>query len=84
MTCTFSFHHMNRTCVDSCPATGYYVSSELQCLSCHASCSNCIGPEQYQCLSCAPTFYQIIDKNLCVDRCLDGYHLGKIYFIFII
>lgn len=73
----------DRNCVDACPLTGYYISPEMACLACHASCNNCTGPEPHQCLSCAPTFNQMIDKNLCVEHCLDGYHLGTVFVFFI-
>ncbi|KZS13967.1 furin-like protease 2 [Daphnia magna] len=68
---------LDGNCVDACPPTGYYVSPEMVCLNCHSSCRNCTGAEPHQCLSCAPQFSQIIDKNLCVEHCPDGYHMDE-------
>lgn len=75
---------LDRNCVDACPLTGYYISSEMVCLSCHASCNNCTGPELHQCLSCAPTYNQVLDKNLCVEHCPDGYHFGTVFLLLMV
>ena len=72
----FVFFFTYRTCVDTCPSIGYYVTSDFQCEQCHSSCATCKGPELSQCLTCSAKFNQMIDKDACVEHCPDSYHFG--------
>ena len=77
-----SFGSGCRTCVDVCPSQGYYVdTSSKECKRCHSSCASCTGPELDQCLVCAPSFLQLMDKNVCVQHCPTSYHFGYYSFI---
>ncbi|KAK7862254.1 hypothetical protein R5R35_008131 [Gryllus longicercus] len=53
-------------CVTSCPQNtviGQNTKDHPACLSCHYSCKKCLGPNDYQCMSCFSDSYLYISSE---------------------
>ncbi|XP_032434237.1 extracellular matrix organizing protein FRAS1 isoform X1 [Xiphophorus hellerii] len=59
-------------CLDSCPA-GSYQHDNAHCRRCHASCSECRGATQQDCVSCSD-LAALLKDGVCVSECGAGYY----------
>lgn len=66
----------SRTCVYSCfPLNKYNNYIDFTCGYCDASCLNCTGPLNNQCLSCNKTNGLIFYNNYCLQNCSNNQSL---------
>ncbi|XP_071043236.1 extracellular matrix organizing protein FRAS1 [Parasteatoda tepidariorum] len=57
-------------CVENCPS-GYFLSEDGVCMTCHESCESCFGANDTDCRSCiTPLYYK---HGRCVPHCSAGY-----------
>lgn len=74
-----SILHINdlfyRTCVRNCPPRSYGDAHGV-CQACHESCDTCTGPGQDNCITCAPAHVKVIDLDICMQQCPEGYYEG--------
>jgi proprotein convertase subtilisin/kexin type 5 len=63
---------MDRTCVSTCPPRSY-ADSQGVCQPCHEACETCTGPDQKSCLTCSPGHVRVIDLDICLQQCPEGY-----------
>ncbi|XP_017774307.1 PREDICTED: furin-like protease 2 [Nicrophorus vespilloides] len=63
---------MDKTCVSACPPRSY-ADSQGVCQACHESCDTCIGAGQNNCLSCSPGHVRVVDLDICMQQCPEGY-----------
>ncbi|KAI4457760.1 proprotein convertase subtilisin/kexin-related [Holotrichia oblita] len=63
---------MDKTCVSTCPPRSYSDAQGL-CQPCHESCNTCTGPGQNNCLSCSPGHVRVLDLDVCLQQCPEGY-----------
>lgn len=68
-----------RTCVSACPPRSYADSQNI-CEPCHEACETCSGPTQKHCLSCSPGHVRVIDLDICLQQCPEGYFESKFLF----
>ncbi|KAB7507164.1 hypothetical protein Anas_02599, partial [Armadillidium nasatum] len=76
--CSFSQNEtmtflLDRECLNNCPESTYGSESK-ECLPCHGSCSQCIGPRQTQCSSCPQQSFYVEHLGICVEKCPSGYY----------
>ncbi|KAJ8941052.1 hypothetical protein NQ318_006826 [Aromia moschata] len=64
---------MDKTCVSTCPPRSYSDSQGI-CQPCHEACETCTGPDQKSCLSCSPGHVRVIDLDICLQQCPEGYY----------
>ncbi|XP_072380228.1 furin-like protease 2 isoform X2 [Diabrotica undecimpunctata] len=64
---------MDKTCVSTCPPRSYSDSQNV-CQPCHEACETCTGPDQKSCLSCSPGHVRVIDLDICLQQCPEGYY----------
>ncbi|XP_074038039.1 furin-like protease 2 isoform X2 [Leptinotarsa decemlineata] len=64
---------MDKTCVSTCPPRSY---SDLQniCQPCHEACETCTGPDQRSCVTCSPGHVRVVDLDICLQQCPEGYY----------
>ncbi|KAL1508965.1 hypothetical protein ABEB36_003778 [Hypothenemus hampei] len=65
------FKRMDKTCVSTCPPRSY--SDQGECKPCHEACETCTGPDQKSCLACAPGHVRVVDLDICLQQCPEGY-----------
>lgn len=70
--CMPTFHIERETglCVSCNTSDGHFISENIFCNKCHASCLTCSGPESSQCLSCRQGFTLQEKKKTCLDDSL--------------
>lgn len=64
-----------RTCVSMCPPRSY-SDAQGMCQPCHESCETCTGAGQNNCLSCSPGHVRVLDLDICMQQCPEGYYEG--------
>ncbi|CAH1972311.1 unnamed protein product [Acanthoscelides obtectus] len=64
---------MDKTCVSVCPPRSY-ADSQGVCQACHEACETCTGPDQRSCLTCSPGHVRVIDLDICLQQCPEGYY----------
>lgn len=64
---------MDKTCVSTCPPRSY-ADSQNVCQPCHEACETCTGPDQKSCLTCSPGHVRVIDLDICLQQCPEGYY----------
>ncbi|XP_060524028.1 furin-like protease 2 [Cylas formicarius] len=64
---------MDKNCVSACPPRSYSDSQGV-CQPCHEACETCTGPDQKSCLSCSPGHVHVIDLDICLQQCPEGYY----------
>ncbi|CAG9822494.1 unnamed protein product, partial [Phaedon cochleariae] len=67
------YKRMDRTCVSTCPPRSYSDSQEV-CQPCHEACETCTGPDQKSCTTCSPGHVRVIDLDICLQQCPEGYY----------
>lgn len=60
-----------RTCVSTCPPRSY--SDQGECKPCHEACELCAGPDQKGCPKCSPGHVKVVDLDICLQQCPEGY-----------
>ncbi|ENN73786.1 hypothetical protein YQE_09613, partial [Dendroctonus ponderosae] len=48
-------------------------SEQGECKPCHEACETCTGPDQKSCLACAPGHVRVVDLDICLQQCPEGY-----------
>ena len=77
------FMNSNKTCMSSCPTTGYYADASLNCQLCDSTCYTCNGRSATNCLTCNTAGtgaypYFIAGNNTCMSACpTTGYYLDS-------
>nr|XP_022910704.1 furin-like protease 2 [Onthophagus taurus] len=66
-------NRMDKTCVSVCPPRSYSDRDRV-CQPCHESCFTCSGPTQQHCQTCSPGYVHVIDLNVCLQQCPEGYY----------
>ncbi|KAK9878880.1 hypothetical protein WA026_003709 [Henosepilachna vigintioctopunctata] len=61
-----------RNCPSACPS-GHFNDSKGTCQPCHEACEECSGPNQMNCISCSPDYFRVLDINICLQQCPEGY-----------
>lgn len=69
-------YYLFRTCVSTCPPRSY-ADEENVCQPCHEACEMCTGPTVKNCLSCSPGHVRVIDLDVCLQQCPEGYFESK-------
>ncbi|XP_056639377.1 furin-like protease 2 isoform X2 [Diorhabda sublineata] len=64
---------MDKTCVSTCPPRSY-ADSQNVCQPCHEACETCTGPDQKSCLTCSPGHVRVLDLDICLQQCPEGYY----------
>ncbi|KAG5898892.1 hypothetical protein JTB14_003286 [Gonioctena quinquepunctata] len=64
---------MDKTCVPDCPPRSYSDSQNI-CQPCHEACETCTGPDQKSCVTCSPGHVRVIDLDICLQQCPEGYY----------
>ena len=56
-------------CYEKCATKEYRNTNDNTCLSCHASCAECVGPNDCDCLECGSGFYKKSPEATYVGKC---------------
>lgn len=64
---------LDKMCVSNCPPRSFADSQGL-CKPCHESCDTCTDASQSHCLSCSPGHVRVIDLDMCMQQCPEGYY----------
>lgn len=64
--------------MSTCPPRSY-ADEENVCQPCHEACEMCTGPTQKNCLSCSPGHVRVIDLDVCLQQCPEGYFESKCF-----
>lgn len=63
---------MDKSCVSACPPRSF-ADPQGVCQACHEACDTCTGPDQKSCTACSPGYLRIVDLNICLQQCPEGY-----------
>lgn len=67
---------LDGVCIPSCPPRSF-ADLKGECQECHESCATCLGPGQDNCVQCAENYFHIVDLDICMQQCPEGYFEGK-------
>lgn len=60
-TCSENYFFLDKQCFEQCPKGYYKNNTNKTCDKCHDSCSECYGPNYYQCLSCSDSSFAVFN-----------------------
>lgn len=66
---------------ESCSSGQYFDTNECRCKGCDFTCSDCLGPSNYECRACYSTYFSTSESSVSVVHCAcnpdcESYMLG--------